>query len=77
MYSEHGPTYFSPQRTSRTLDHWLGLVGIHRIVEKCRMPWKTGRRLQIIPGELPRDTQFGGKWERKRLETVCRKVTIE
>ena len=55
MNSESGPTYFSPQGTSRTLDHWVGPVGIHRTVEECRVLWKTGRRLQIIPAGLPRD----------------------
>ena len=46
LYSEAGQT--SPQGTSLTLDHWVELVGIHHIVEDCRVPWKTGRRLQII-----------------------------
>ena len=36
MYAESGPTYFSPQGTSRTLDQWVGPVGIHHIVEECR-----------------------------------------
>ena len=31
MFPESGPTYFSPQGTSRTLDHWVGPVGIHHI----------------------------------------------
>ena len=55
MYSESGPPYFSPQGTSRTLDHWVGPVGIHHIVEECRVLWKTGRRHEIIPAGLPRD----------------------
>ena len=53
--AESGPTYFSPQGTARTLDHCVGPVGIHQIVEKCRVLWSTGRRLQLIPAGLPRD----------------------
>ena len=26
MFPESGPTYFSPQGTSRTLDHWVDLL---------------------------------------------------
>ena len=33
----------------------MGPVGIHHIVEECRVLWKTGRRLQIIPAGTPRD----------------------
>ena len=44
MFPESGPTYFSPQGTSRTLDHWVWPVGIHHIVEDCRVLWKTGPR---------------------------------
>ena len=55
MYSESGPTCITPQGTSRTLDHRVGPVGIHHIVEECRLLWKTGRRLKIIPAGLPRD----------------------
>ena len=40
MFPESGPTYFSPQGTSRTLDHRVGPVGIHHIVEECRVLWK-------------------------------------
>ena len=54
-FSESGPAYFSPQGASRTLDHWVGPVGIHHIVEECRVLWRTGRRLQLIPAGLPRD----------------------
>ena len=28
---------------------------MHHIVNECRVLWKTGRRLQIIPARLPRD----------------------
>ena len=47
------------QQSTRNLDprtsHWVGPVGIHHIVEECRVLWKTGRSLQIIPAGLPRD----------------------
>ena len=49
--------HFSPQGTSRTLDHWAGPVGIHHVVEDCCVLWKTERRLPIIPAGLPRDHQ--------------------
>ena len=55
MYSEVGPMYFSSQGTSRTLDHCVGSVGVHHVVEECRVLWKTARRLQIIPAGQPRD----------------------
>ena len=55
MFPDSGLTYFSPQGTSRTLDHWAGPVGIHHIVEECRVLWQTGRRLQLITTGLPRD----------------------
>ena len=55
MFPDSGPTYFSPQGTSRTLDHWVGPVGFHHVVEECRVLWQTGRRLQLIPAGLPRD----------------------
>ena len=50
-----GPTYFSPQGTSRTLDHWVGPVEIHHIVEECGVLWQMVRRLQLIPAGLSRD----------------------
>ena len=88
MYLEYGPTYFSPQGTSRTLDRWVGPVGIHHIVEECRVLWKTGRRLQIIPAGLPRDhmpipyrtcaTRYSLREQRRRhmLETsgTCKRL---
>ena len=43
MYSESGPTYRPLSRTC-----WNS-------VQDCRVRWKTGRRLQIIPAGLPRD----------------------
>ena len=55
VFPESGPTYFSPQGTSRTLDHWVGPVGLHHIVEDCRVLWKTERRSQLFPAGLPRD----------------------
>ena len=55
VHLESGPPYFSPQGTSPTLDHRVGPVGISRIVEDCRVLWKKGRRLQIIPAGPPRD----------------------
>ena len=42
MNSECGATYFSPQGTSRSLDHRVGPVGIHHIVEECRVLLKQG-----------------------------------
>ena len=55
MFPDSGPTCVSLQGTSRTLDHWVGLVGIHHIVEESRVLWQTVRRLQLIPDGLPRD----------------------
>ena len=55
MHPEAGPTYVSPDGTSRTLDHWVGSVGLHQFVEVCRVLWQVGRRLQIIPAGSPRD----------------------
>ena len=49
MFPDSGPTYFSPRGTSRSLDHWVGLVGIDHIVEECGVLWQTRRRLQLIP----------------------------
>ena len=46
MFPDSGPTYFSPQGTSRTLDHWVGLVGIHHIVEECRVAKTTAHPRQ-------------------------------
>ena len=54
-FPESGPTYFTPQSTSHTLDHWVGPVGIHHIEEDCRVLWKARRRLQLVPAGRPRD----------------------
>ena len=51
MFPDSGPTYFSPQGTSRTLDHWI----TDHMVEECGVLWQTGRRLQLSPAGLPRD----------------------
>ena len=42
-------------KLDRRISHWVGLVGIHHIVEDCRVQWKTKRKLQLIPARLPRD----------------------
>ena len=41
--------------TTRHITYTGSLVGIHHIVEECRVLWKTEPRLQPIPAELPRD----------------------
>ena len=37
MFPDLGPMCFSPQGPSRTLDHWVGPVGIHHVVEDFRV----------------------------------------
>ena len=37
------------ERHSRTLDHWVGPVGIHHIVEECRILWKNRTQTTDYP----------------------------
>ena len=63
MFAKSGPTCFSPQGTARTLDHWVGPVGIHHIVRECRVLLEHGtqtpahsRRALPRPHADPLDT---------------------
>ena len=55
MYSESGPTYFSPQGTSRTLDHCVGPVEFTILSKNAGCSGKQDSDSQIIPVGLPRD----------------------
>ena len=53
--AQSGPTYYGAQGDKSTLGIFAIPTGLGHGVKHCRVAWKAGRALQLIPRSTPRD----------------------